>query len=274
MLRVGDQFHLFASRWPEETGFPEGYRAHSEIVRAVADNPLGPFEFQEVVVSGRGGDFWDGKMCHNPKIVRIGEQFVLFYIGSAQGSSLRKIGYAVANSIEGPWTRLDEPVKLTEDANNPAPYVHSDGSILMAFRDDKLEMHMARATRFDGQYEIIARNIFPLGTLEDPDVFFLNGQYHMIMEDNGSVMTGHERFGGHLISDDGIQWTQVEPVIAYTHTVEWTDGTRSTFERRERPELFNANAEFKGNGEPTHLITGVLLDGKTWCHIQPIAPPE
>jgi hypothetical protein len=36
--------------------------------------------------------------------------------------------------------------------------------------------------------------------------------------------------------------------------------------------LFNAKAAIKGNGEPTHLLTAVLADGKAWCVVQPIAP--
>jgi hypothetical protein len=274
MLRVGEQFHLFASRWPEATGFPEGYRTHSEIVRATADNPLGPFAFEQVVVSGRGGSYWDGKMCHNPKIMQVGDRFVLYYIGSALDSGLRKIGYAVADAIEGPWIRLDEPLPLGEDANNPAPYLHDDGSVLLAFRDERLKMHIARADRFDGAYSIIARDIAPQGAVEDPDLFFQDGRYHLVMEDNVGKLTGHERWGAHLVSADGVQWTPHEPVIAYTHTIEWEDGTRTTVTRRERPELFNANTQRKGNGEPTHLLTSVLLDEKSWCCIQPIAAPH
>ncbi|MDG0813971.1 glycoside hydrolase family protein [Cohnella rhizosphaerae] len=49
------RYHMFASRWPVETGFPDGYRTHSEIVRAIAEKPEGPYTFVEVVLRGRGG---------------------------------------------------------------------------------------------------------------------------------------------------------------------------------------------------------------------------
>lgn len=272
LIRAGGRYHLFASRWPESTGFPEGYRDHSEIVRATAERAIGPYRFAEVVVAGRGGAWWDGRMCHNPKIVRIGGTYVLYYIGSACGSGLRKVGYAWAPAVEGPWTRSEQPIPLDEDANNPAPYVHADGSVLLAYRDRGLQTHLARAPSFHGPYHVLARNIFPAGRLEDPDLFCRDGEYHMVMEDNQGLLTGHVRFGGHLVSRDGITWRPHACRTVYTHTIEYEDGTAFTAERRERPELFSDRPEGKGDGEPTHLITGVLSQGKTWCLVQPIAP--
>lgn len=272
VIRAGGQYHLFASRWPRTTGFPDGYRTHSEIVRAVSDDPLGPYVFREVVVSGRGGAYWDGKMCHNPKIVQVGDTYVLYYIGSASGSKLRKVGYAWADAVEGPWRRRDEPLPLGEDANNPAPYVHPDGSVLLAYRDLKLHMQVARADAFDGPYEVVARDVYPQGALEDPDLYTHQGVYHMVMEDNRGVLTGSVRHGGRLISTDGLRWTPADPVKVYTHTIQWTDGGCMTADRRERPELFNDDAPIKGRGEPTHLLTGVYADGRSWCLVQAIAP--
>ncbi len=274
VIKVEDTYHLFASRWPKETGFPQGYRDHSEIVRATAKSPLGPYQFREVVLKGRGGAWWDGKMCHNPKIVRAGDSFVLYYIGSAVGSGLRKCGYAHAKPVTGPWTRCDQPLPFGKDHNNPAPYVHEDGRVLVAFRDERLRMYIAEAAAFDGNYKITASDLFPGIRIEDPDVFRLGGRYHMVAEDNEGKMTGHARHGAHLVSVDGIQWTRHDPILAYDHTLRWDDGTTIEADRRERPELFNANATRKGNGQPTHLITAVQVGQDTWCHVQPIAPAE
>jgi hypothetical protein len=273
VIKVEGTYHLFASRWPKETKFPNGYRTHSEIVRATAKTPEGPYEFQEVVASGRGGAWWDGKMCHNPKIVQAGDTYVLYYIGSAVGSPLRKVGYAWSKSITGPWQRIDEPLPLGEDHNNPAPYVHADGRILMAFRDQNLRMSIAVADRFDGTYKVVASDLFPGIRVEDPDLSFFNGRYQMVAEDNQGKFTGAERHGVHFVSDDGIHWRKNDPIKVYTHTLTWTDGTTTKADRRERPELFNANAACKGNGTPTHLLTAVLVGDETWCTVQPIASP-
>jgi hypothetical protein len=273
VIKADGEYHLFASRWPKVSTFPEGYRDHSEIVRATASRAEGPYTFQEVVLTGRSGSYWDGKMCHNPKIVRIGETYVLYYIGSACGSGLRKIGYAHSLSPAGPWTRMDEPIPLGEDANNPAPLVLDDGAVLMAYRDLDLHMHIARASWFDGEYRILAEDIFPAGPLEDPDLFFENGEYHMVIEDNEGVLTGHVRFGGHLVSTDGVTWRPCSPKIAYTHHIEFEDGSELDAERRERPQLFCDSPGDAGNaGGPTHLVTAVLAHGDSWCLIQPIRP--
>lgn len=272
MIRVGEEYHLFASRWPAETGFPDGYRTHSEIVRAVSDNPLGPFTFQEVVVSGRGGDWWDGTMCHNPKIVVSGETLVLFYIGSAEGSGLRKCGYATAPAVTGPWTRRAAPLPFGEDHNNPAPYIHEDGHTLLVFRDRDLHMYVAAADTYAGPWEVLVSDLFPGIKIEDPDLHYAGGRYHMVVEDNGGGMTGHVRHGAHFVSDDGVAWKAHDPIRIYDHTLIWDDGTSTVADRRERPELFNANSERKGDGPPTHLLTGVKVGDRTWCHIQAIAP--
>ena len=278
MIRIGERYHLFASRWPEGTGDPKdlvgilrGYKDYSEIVRATADNPLGPFEFQEVVLAGRGGDYWDSQSCHGPKIVKVGDFYVLYYQAIACNSRLRKIGYAWGESIEGPWHRCQCEIPLTEDANNPAPCIHSDGSVLLAYRTGSLAMNIARADAFDKEYTTIAENIFPAGKLEDPDLYYVDNQYHMIMEDNEGVLTGSVRHGGHLISDDGIQWIPHENVKVYSHDMVWTDGTSFSATRRERPAVFNDQKGESGKGHPTHLITGVLYQGHSWCQIQEIA---
>jgi hypothetical protein len=268
IIKEGSTYHLFASRWPKAAGFPDGYRARSEIVRATAKDPIGPYTFQETVLAGRGGHHWDGQMCHNPKILVAGGTFVLYYIGSAPGSRLRKIGYAWSDSIEGPWNRLPGCVPLTKDANNPAPIVQEDGSVLVAFRDEKLRVHIAGAPRFDGNYRIIAKDVFHGKRVEDPDIIEVDGTYHLVAEDNQGWFTGTGRHGAHFTSADGFSWRVADPAKAYTHEIRWDDGTATTCDRRERPELFNADASAKGHGAPTHLVTAVKIGDETWCHVQ------
>ena len=285
LIKADGQYHLFASRWPtwESLGLDatdrgnvsmlSNYRNHSEIVRAVSDHPLGPYEFVEVVLAGRGSDYWDGQMCHNPKILKIDNKYVLYYIGRSPQQPQRKIGYAWAESIKGPWQRINQQILLTDDANNPAPYVHSDGRILLNFRDRDLTMFMAEADSFNGRYQITAANIVPNIRLEDGTIFFSEDKYHLIVEDNVGGLTGDERHGAHLFSSDGLHWSRHDPIKVYTHTIEWTDGASTTFDRRERPELLNLDnpPEQKFDGEPTHLITGVQLGEKSWCIVQAIA---
>ena len=287
LIKADGKFHLFASRWPEGTGkggagkgsagvgMLDGYRQYSEIVHAVADNPVGPYTFKEVVLHGRGGKWWDGQMCHNPKIVKVGDTFVLYYIGSAVGSPLRKIGYAWAKSVDGPWTRIDDCLPLGDDQNNPAPFVHEDGRVMLAYRNQRQQMFIASAAAWNGKYETIAKNICPQAPLEDPDLTFRDRLYHLVAEDGKGTLTGHERFGAELVSKDGVHWEMNDPVTAYTHTIRWADGTETVVDRRERPEFFNADADAnrKGSGQPTHLISAVQVGSHTWCNVVPLATP-
>lgn len=57
--------------------------------------------------------------------------------------------------------------------------------------------------------------------------------------------------GGHAFSENGEDWN-ISPVIAYTPTQEWEDGSVTTFRARERPHLI-----FDSEGNPTHIINGV-----------------
>ncbi|MBN1481129.1 hypothetical protein EH223_01570 [candidate division KSB1 bacterium] len=284
LIKVDNQYHLFASRWPtweslgvdaEDRGNVSmlgNYRNHSEIVRAVSDDPLGPYQFVQVVLAGRGENFWDGQMCHNPKIVKIGDKYVLYYIGRSPQQSERKIGFAWAESIAGPWHRIDQHILLTDDANNPAPYVFHDGRVLLNFRDRDLTMFMAEAAHFDGRYQIVAANLVPDVKLEDGTLFYHHNRYNLVVEDNVGGLTGDVRHGAHLVSSDGLCWRRHKDIKVYRHTITWTDGTSTTFDRRERPELLNLDnpPERKFDGEPTHLITGVQLGEESWCIVQVI----
>src|SRR5580698_3498306 len=74
VLKVGDTYHLFASRWPAQYGLG-GWTKYSECVRATSTNLLGPYQFQEVVLQKRINN-WDNSRVHNVKIVRAGDKFV------------------------------------------------------------------------------------------------------------------------------------------------------------------------------------------------------
>lgn len=165
-------YHLFASRWPKRFTFNPHWLTHSEIVRAEAERPEGPYVFREVVLPARGPDFWDGRMTHNPAVCRRGSEFLLFYTGSTYpgpeitpedrvtaddlgipsetpnldqrvlaAHANQRIGVAVASDPRGPWKRLDAPVIEPRQGEwdglmttNPAPCVLPDGSIRVIYK--------------------------------------------------------------------------------------------------------------------------------------------
>ncbi len=151
--------HLFAARWPGRLKFLPAYQSYSEVVRASADRPEGPYRLEEVVLGDRGPEHWDGRMTHNPTVVRWQGRYVLFYIGTtfdgpkpsaeelAEGPAFWpwyrriRIGFAESESVCGPWRRRDQPLLVARPGmwdehvvTNPSPCVASDGRLLLYYR--------------------------------------------------------------------------------------------------------------------------------------------
>jgi hypothetical protein len=271
VIKVGDTYEMFASRWPTATKFPDGYRQHSEIVRAEASRPEGPYAFKEVVIGQRAAGKWDSAMAHNPAIYKVGGTFVLFYIGSDVRSSRRQIGIATASSIAGPWTRQDMPLDLglASDANNPAAWFEPDGSVKLVWRTANLRVCESVARSFEGPYTVVNGNLWPAAKVEDFFIFKKGDTYHLICEDNAGNLTGHDRkWGGHLISEDGTtNWRRAPQSIAYDDTIRWTDGTEFHPLRRERPWLLIEN------GKITYLFNAVFDGRQSWNQPVPLATP-
>jgi len=124
------RYHLFASRVPKSVIFHPHWLFMSEIVRAESDTPVGPYRFAEVALPPRGGDFFDARSTHNPHIRKVGDSFLLLYMGTnydgptptAQQPEVwrsprylatwarKRIGLATSKSVHGPWKRQDQPL--------------------------------------------------------------------------------------------------------------------------------------------------------------------
>lgn len=154
------RYHMFASRWTKEVDFGN-WVTNSEVVRAVADTPVGPYIFQEVVLPIRGKQYFDGMCTHNPRVIKYKDQYLLYYFGTTYDFPLpdaenpdiskenwrdswmnKRVGLAISNSVKGPWKRLDRPVIEPRpnhwDASitsNPAPAVDpKTGKILLMYK--------------------------------------------------------------------------------------------------------------------------------------------
>jgi hypothetical protein len=49
VIKVGDTYHLFCSRWPKDTEMKGWMKSH--VIRAASKSLFGPYQFQEVVLS-------------------------------------------------------------------------------------------------------------------------------------------------------------------------------------------------------------------------------
>jgi hypothetical protein len=281
------KYHMFASRWPRDLTFHPGWMTNSEVVRAVADRPDGPYEFKEVVLPARGAEYWDGRATHNPSITRSGDTYILFYMGSTHpfddpprgkkfelsdprcivARSNKRIGIATAKSLEGPWTRYPQPALDTKAGtyysfltSNPAPVVHEDGSVLLMFKSRRYDGHkhsqmmlgLARAKHFLGPYEVVSDGpLFSstnIGEVEDPFMWKTPEGYELVVKDMSGKIVGEHHAGVHARSKDGLHWTLSEKPKAWSRTVKFDDGITQTLGQLERPfVLFE-------NGQPTYLF--------------------
>ncbi|TDH20072.1 hypothetical protein EXU57_21810 [Segetibacter sp. 3557_3] len=265
VIKVGSTYHMFASRWPEQYGLG-GWTKYSEIVRATSKNLYGPYQFAEVVIQKREGR-WDNDRAHNPKIVKAGKTFVLYYISSAN-----ETGYAYANAITGPWTRIDS---VAMPFSNPAPLVKKDGSIYVFGRKSVNDIRIAQgftASAFNTRYTQLKEgaNLLPGNyQLEDPTIWWASGQYNVILSDFRGDATGVNKNGAQYYSTDGVNYKLVSKDPVYTKTVTYDNGSSVTFRRRERPFVY-VNEKAEVTAFFTSCLTQEGEKEQSWIEVQPV----
>jgi len=269
VIKVGNTYHMFASRWPEQYGLA-GWTTYSEIVRATSDNIYGPYKFQEVVIQKRP-DNWDKERGHNPKIIKAGDTYVLYYISSAN-----KTGYAWSKSITGPWNRTDS---IAMPFSNPAPLVRTNGSVYVFGRKSVNNIRVAQAytaPAYNGKYTMLSTkfNLLPdSNQLEDPTIWWAQNQYNVILTDFTGTLTGTSKAGAQYASVDGINYRAISKDVVFGKTVTYDDGTTQTFRRRERPFVYTNE-----KGEVIAFFTACLTEqGQSWIIVNPVKnyiPPK
>lgn len=298
------KFHMYAARWPRDLPFFEGYTVASEVVHATSATPEGPYQFESVVLPDRGEEFWDGRMTHNPTVIRWGDSYCLLYIGATfagarpDGDALRsgasdvpdrsystiRIGMAVADSPVGPWVRSDVPVlDVRPDhwdstvTTNPAPCLCPDGSLLLCYRSNingvGCRLGMAKSPAVGEPFSrVVEGPILGNMHIEDPFIWWVDDHYEMVAKDLSGKVTGELHAGVHAWSHDGLSWSACDPPKAFSRTVRWDDGSSSCQGSLERPQLLMQD------GVPTHLFAatsdgpgGFRNASNTWNMVIPLA---
>ena len=270
--------HVFFSRRPEKFGMG-GWIHQCEIARAVADSPESEFKTVETVLAPRAG-FFDATTCHNPHIQFIDGKYYLFYMGNSNGkTNTKRIGLAVADSVEGPWSRGDasllevgEPGAWDDHCTtNPAFLKHPNGESWLYYKSWNTAAYeaaagqkirgnrkygLAFANQVAGPYNKYSQNpvidFSGLGNnrqLEDAFVWFEDGKFKLIARDMGFF--DHNK-GLIFESADGLKWS--EPKIAYheaSHYFEQPPAPEhlTRYGRFERPQLLMKK------GKPEYLFT-------------------
>ena len=285
-------YHMFASRWSKRMPMFPGYLLRSEIVRAVSLTPEGPYHFVERVLPLTAPDAWDGRMAHNPSIHKIGDTYLLYYIGStftgeitpvsddswnsqcAESYANIRIGLATAKSLEGPWQTLSHPILKprpgkwdSQIVTNPAPCVREDGRVILFYRSntaDGLRIGVAGADSYAGPYRrLVDEQVLRFASgdfVEDPFVWWVKDHYEMLAKDMLGGITGEVHAGAHFWSKDGVNWMPIDPPKAYSRQLAFVDGSTAQLGSLERPQLL-----FDESGSPICLFAAAA-DGPGGFH--------
>ncbi|HOW65405.1 MAG TPA: FAD-dependent oxidoreductase [Candidatus Paceibacterota bacterium] len=196
-------------------------------------------------------------------------KFYLYYTGNYGDGVVEKslnwthrnhqrIGVAVADSPNGPWTRFDQPLVDTTpgfyDAlccNNPSVAARPNGGYLMVYKavgdQGKLPFGgpvfhcVATSDNPTGPFKKLPNPIFvkegvPFAA-EDPFIWRGADRYWAVVKDNA----GHFTKRGYSLalweSADGIDWKLAKHPLVATPEVTWADGRTQQLEALERPQL-------------------------------------
>jgi len=209
------KYHLFVCRWQEDSrkGHMEWHR--SIVVRAVSENPLGPYKVQESI--GKG---------HNPEIFQLQDGRYVIYVYK---------GYYLAESLEGQWeyAKFDFDLQgkpIIEGLSNLSFARRPDGSFLMVCRGGGIWIS---DTGISPYRQVSEESVYPKveGRFEDPVLWRTNIQYHMVVND------WYGRIAYYLRSKDGIHW-KVDPGEAYLPGIaRYEDGTEENWFKYERMKV-------------------------------------
>ncbi|WNJ16568.1 glycoside hydrolase family protein [Pontibacter sp. G13] len=269
-------YHLFYSQWPKAIGWE--WVTYSEIAHATSESPYGPFTFQDVALPMRGKEFWDGMTTHNPTVHKFDGKYYLYHMGTTgdrdivsvpgkpklnwQHRNNQRIGVAVADDPNGPWTRFDTPVlditagdSSAHDAlmtSNPSVCQMPDGRILMVYKAVGKQIalpkggpvvHMvAIADSPTGPFKKFPDPVFTFEgerfPAEDPYIWYQEGKFRAIVK--RIKHEGKKRLFSlvHYDSMDGIHWEQAKHFHLSETEITWEDGELLDLDHLERPQVF------------------------------------
>jgi hypothetical protein len=227
--------HLYAARWPDKNVDP-AWRKSSEIAHYVANQPEGPFTFSDIALQGTGKETWDKYAPHNPEIKKVGNQYVLLYIGNTDyhqppHPANQSIGMAISSSLYGPWQKVgnngqilnvEDPSKWNYHSRNGAvnpAFLTLNNQYYLYFKStgkDGLQYGLATSDKLEGPYTITERPVTANhGTLEDGTVFSYDGYIYLLTTDNHGKNTGIRGGGTLWKSKDGITFDIADATIGY-----------------------------------------------------------
>lgn len=312
VLSDDGQYHLYYDRWARNNGrLMRGWLYVSQIAHATASQPEGPYQFRDIALQGAGekpAGRWDAVNAHNAYCVRLPDpdtgklRYYLYFIANRDTNNMtddwfdhivnQRIGVAVADSPNGPWTRSPQPAcvpqaPLRSYVVNPGVTRLPDGRFLMLLKGRELDtvfsgsmgaylQGWALADRPTGPFVIQSTLLFPSTIVaEDPCVFVWDGRVYAAVKDWNGQLSGSVGIGwlsGTINQDGSISWTVPTPAsqaLMSPRSLTWSDATTTTLNSLERPFILQ-----DATGRPTHLFAAAsVLDPFLKASVPPLEPP-
>ena len=274
------KYHLFYSRWPKN--HPQGFKGwlfSSEIARAVAEQPEGPYVFLETVLQGRGEEHWDSVTAHSPHIQKFDDTFYLYYVSTRDNSNTeqhwetqqysQRIGVATASQIGGPWARSDKPLILPQHlgavdqyVTNPSVARGPDGKYHMLLQGKSREnapfpVHaVAIANSPLGPFAIKPSPLLNEAPAEDSCIWYdkNRGKFFALFKDCEGFYTNTRGALALMTSSDGLEWQSAAHPIVNRGQLNWNDGEITPRAQLQRPQVW-----LDSKGEPRVLFVCTSL---------------
>ena len=297
MKSTNGKYYMLYSRWPRTDGF-YAWCVTCEIAVAISDKPEGPYKHLKVALPARGLNYWDGSATHNPALTFYKGKYYLYYIGTRSATVMtppinsmssaawysyrntQRIGVAVADSLNGDWTRFDKPVldvDTSVDTNydynlvsNPSAFANDSGKVLLVYKQGakgttytggQIRFGAAFADLPTGPFVKEPKPIFEITTgtttqmiAEDPYLWWQNGYYYAVVRDVVGKFTGTSGAMALMTSPNGKDWSPAAHPKVIGNPFVWEGGVNSV-SQMERPCLLFEK------GKPIYLFGATRADG-------------
>ncbi|MEC0228703.1 glycoside hydrolase family protein [Paenibacillus alba] len=274
------RYHMLFSCWPASSGH-DAWVTQSKVGHAISDNPLGPYQFQGIVLQGSGGTSWDADVIHNPTMIAYGDKYYLYYMANYGNGEYwdhrnhQRIGVAEADHPGGPWRRSEKPIiEVTLGSwdhllvSNPTVTVTPQGKVVMVYKGvgqgelpkgGAVVCGVAEADHPLGPFRKVAGPIMVNPdndwSVEDPFIWFQDDRFYALVKDFQGYFTGTGESSVALFeSEDGTNWHPSEHALGFKREIAWSDGSVQPVEAMERPQLLFEN------GRPIVLYCAIAAD--------------
>lgn len=264
VCREKDMYYMFASAWKKEYGF-FGWVQHSTIIMGKSEKPEGPYRFVREMKELKKQS-WSSEVLHNPTVIKIGNMYYLYYIGTNGTLSKwnrhltdpreiyrynQKIGVASTTTMKEAFIPSEKnPVLEPEEGRwddsyvtNPTVLADEDGVFLIykALLKEKLpeivmKLGIARADHPDGCFYRLENKPMIDENIEDPFLWKEGDTYFLIAKDMTGKLAGKPNEAVLYRTKDITKWVN-PPEKAYGTDIIWTDGIHS-YTNVERPQIY------------------------------------